>query len=74
MADVALDDVDEVLREAFHFDRHFADLAREMVVGDDRGNGGADAGRRRDQRFGNAGSDDGEIRGAAMRRCFETRS
>jgi len=59
-----LDDVDEVLRESFHFDRDPADLPGKMVVSDDRRDGGSDSGCGRDQRFGNSGCDDREVRGA----------
>src|SRR5918995_802578 len=49
------------------------DEIEEIVVPDDRGNGGGEAGRGRDQRFGDTGRDDGEVRRALLPDTVERR-
>src|SRR5690349_22199452 len=55
--EVALDDVEVVLLERLHLGAEHADPAHEEVVGHDRGYGGDQAHRRREQRLGDPRAD-----------------
>ena len=72
LREVPFGDVQELEREVVHLRRVDLHLRREVVVEVDRGNGREQADRRRDERFGNAGRDDGEI-GRALRADVEER-
>src|SRR5262249_34503621 len=53
-------DVQKIHREALHLDRPVLHAIDEVVVADDRRDGGAEARGGRDQRLGDSGRDDGE--------------
>src|SRR5262249_35621726 len=65
--------VQQIEREALHLRRPVLDAVDEEVVGDDRGNGRAEAGRSRDEGLRDAGSDDGQARRALLADSVERR-
>ncbi len=71
MEEAALNDVQEILGEAFHVDGKSSDLRREVVVRHDGGNRGGQPHGSRDERFGNAGRHHGEVRGAGRSDALE---